>query len=393
MTRVVPATAIPVVTIFVRHAADCPRKGDEFYKNCKCRKHLRWSYSGKQYRSSAKTRAWVVAEQARKRVEAQFEAVASGQAITAVSLEAESRKTIERAIQLFTSDKRSQGMNADVLKKYDRELGRFNDFMGQRSKFFPNEITLEDLTEFRSAWKEIYPSSTTRQKVQERLRGFMRYCYEAQWMDRVPKLSAIKVDEPPTMPLTDVEYAKLLAKIPDEFKDATKARRVHALVQLMRHSGLSIRDAVTLERDEIQKDAKKKLYRIVTNRQKTGTHVSVPIPDDVAAEVLAALNGNPRYVFWNTGTGKEQSAVTNWQHDLRTLFRAAGFPEGHPHQLRDTFAVSLLAKGVPLQEVSKLLGHESIKTTEKSYAKWEQTRQDRLDTFVVATWKVKKKKG
>jgi site-specific recombinase XerD len=48
--------------------------------------------------------------------------------------------------------------------------------------------------------------------------------------------------------------------------------------------------------------------------------------------------------------------------------------------------VDLLEKGVPLEEVSKLLGHESIKTTEKSYAKWVQGRQDRLDALVTATW-------
>jgi site-specific recombinase XerD len=51
-----------------------------------------------------------------------------------------------------------------------------------------------------------------------------------------------------------------------------------------------------------------------------------------------------------------------------------------PHCLRDTFAVDLLKKGVPLEEVSKLLGHKSIKTTEESYAKWVQARQDRLRT-------------
>jgi integrase len=43
-------------------------------------------------------------------------------------------------------------------------------------------------------------------------------------------------------------------------------------------------------------------------------------------------------------------------------------------------------EGVPLEEVYKLLGHESIKTTEKSYAKWVQARQDRLDSLVIATW-------
>jgi integrase/recombinase XerD len=127
---------------------------------------------------------------------------------------------------------------------------------------------------------------------------------------------------------------------------------------------------------------------VVTSRQKTGTHVSVPIPLDVADEVKGAmsLNDSPRYIFWNTGTGKPQTAVTNWQHDLRQVFRAAGQPDGHPHQLRDTFAVRLLEQGVPLEEVSKLLGHTSIKTTEKFYAQWVKARQDRLDALVVGTW-------
>jgi hypothetical protein len=48
--------------------------------------------------------------------------------------------------------------------------------------------------------------------------------------------------------------------------------------------------------------------------------------------------------------------------------------------------VSLLEQGVPLEEVSKLLGHESIKTTKKYYAKWVKARQDRLDAFAIGTW-------
>jgi integrase/recombinase XerD len=56
------------------------------------------------------------------------------------------------------------------------------------------------------------------------------------------------------------------------------------------------------------------------------------------------------------------------------------------HRLRDTFAVDLLQKGVPLEEVSKLLGHESIKTTERSYAKWVKSRLDRLNKLLIGTW-------
>jgi integrase/recombinase XerD len=386
-TRAVQVSAIPSIEIFVRHSTACPRRDDPEYKKCNCPKHLRYTHNGKQRRQSAKTRAWKIAEERRRKLEAQFEAADPTKPLSAVTVEAKGGTTIEQAISLFVSDKRSQGLDANFIKKYDRELGRFKEFMAKRSKFFPNEITVGDLTEFRAGWNVTYPSSTTRSKVQERLRSFLRYVYAARLIDRIPRLTPIKIDAPPTMPLSDAEYRKLLKSVPEEF-EADKAIRAHALIQLMRHSGLAMHDAVTFERTELHHDKHKGLYRVVTSRQKTGTHVSVVIQPEVAKEIIEAmkLNDNPKYAFWNSGNGKVKTVLSNWGNDLRRVFRTAGFPEGHPHQLRDTFAVSLLEKGAPLEEVSKALGHDSIRTTEKHYAKWVKARQDRLDAVIVATW-------
>lgn len=388
--RTIQVPSIPSVTIFVRHKADCPRRADEFHKGCKCSKHLRWSYGAKQHRRAAKTRTWSIAEERRREIEDQFKAADPTKPISDVTLESQSSKTIERAIELFLTDKRTQGLDHTADKKYVRELGRLQDFMAKRGRLFPHEIRLDDLTEFRATWTQHYPSSLTRAKVQERLRGFLRYCFNAKMLDQIPQLSPIKVTEPPTLPLTAKQYAKLLEVIPTEFPSLVKAKRVHALIRFMRYSGLAIQDAVTQERDEIERDVKKDIYRVVTSRQKTGTHVSVPLPPDVAAEVMAVmeLNGNPQYFFWNRTDGKPKAAVDVWERAFKRTFKAAGMPNGHSHQLRDTFAVSLLQKGVPLEEVSKLLGHTSIKTTEKSYSPWVTARQDRLDNLVVGTFEV-----
>src|ERR1700728_4557709 len=188
--------------------------------------------------------------------------------------------------------------------------------------------------------------------VQARLKNFLRFCFDSEWLDRVPRLSPIKAGEPPTMPLTDKEYKKLLATVPVSFPDSTKTRRVRALIRLMRHSGLAIRDAATLRRDELIRDGARKFYRVVTARQKTGTHASVPIPPDVAQELLSVLNGNAAYIFW-TGNGEERTAVSHWQDDFRKLFRDANITAAGnmlSHRLRDTFAVDLLQNGVPLEE-------------------------------------------
>jgi integrase/recombinase XerD len=54
---------------------------------------------------------------------------------------------------------------------------------------------------------------------------------------------------------------------------------------------------------------------------------------------------------------------------------------------RDTFAVELLLAGVPLDQVSLLLGHNSIKVTEKHYAPFVKARQVQLEHSARMAWK------
>jgi integrase len=51
--------------------------------------------------------------------------------------------------------------------------------------------------------------------------------------------------------------------------------------------------------------------------------------------------------------------------------------------LRDTFAVELLLAGMGLAEVSRLLTHASIRTTEKHYAPWVKAREAKLEAEMV----------
>lgn len=376
----------PIITIFVRHSADCRYAGDEFEKRCRCPKHLRWTHERKQHRVSARTRVWSEAERKKREIEDQL----AGR--EPVEKADESRRGIQACIDLFIQDKKNQGVTNGVIGKYTRELAKLRDYCERNRVFTVQGITRELLTGFCATWPELYPSTYTRSKVRERVRSFLRYCYEAQWIPRIPAMPKIKVDEPPTMPLTDEEYKQLLDAIYGTIESKERQEQVHALIQLMRWSGLAIRDALTLKRSELRHDKAKDAYLIVTARQKTGTHVSVPIPPNVAEELLTVLNGNPEYVFWS-GKGEAESITKNWtKYYIAPLFEAAKIPNhGHmtSHRLRDTFAVDLLQKGVPLEDVSKLLGHESIKTTERHYAKWVKARQDRLTDLVTATWKDK----
>ncbi len=182
--------------------------------------------------------------------------------------------------------------------------------------------------------------------------------------------------------MSDEEYKSLLRST-KKLRTVEQQTQAYALFQLMRWSGLSVRDSLSLSKAELRED--NGVFRVVTNRQKTGTHVSVVIPPKVAEEVRAVHNEG-KYVFWDG----EEDIVKRWtKYVIAPCFQTAKIDRGGnmmSHRLRDTFAVHLLQKGVPIEEVSKALGHESIKTTEKHYAKWVKTRQDRLDNLIMATW-------
>jgi len=116
--------------------------------------------------------------------------------------------------------------------------------------------------------------------------------------------------------------------------------------------------------------------------QKTGQPVYVPLPP-VVDESLAK-SGSGELLFWS-GHGNPKSAVADWQRSLCRLFILAGVDDGHAHRFRDTFAVALLEKGVPLETVAILLGN-TIKIAEKHYEPWVRSRQIALEDAVRRSW-------
>jgi integrase len=95
--------------------------------------------------------------------------------------------------------------------------------------------------------------------------------------------------------------------------------------------------------------------------------------------------------LWGPGGAK---TIQN-NRALEAAFRRAGVTNVSPHNLRKTFATRLLSRGAAITDVQHLLGHASVKTTERAYAafvKNERFKQtiDLLDKPVVPKLKVVK---
>jgi integrase len=116
---------------------------------------------------------------------------------------------------------------------------------------------------------------------------------------------------------------------------------------------------------------------------KAGAEVATVLPDRVVAAFDKVKPGNGAHPgnYFSSGIPLSESLRANRLARIRFLRDRLKFTdeEGrsflfHSHQLRDTFAVELLLAGCPLEKVSKLLTHESIRVTEKHQAPWLKQR-------------------
>ena len=183
------------------------------------------------------------------------------------------------------------------------------------------------------------------------------------------------------MPFTQAEIIKTLAAFDQYAKRAgqANAQRLKAFVLLLRYSGMRIGDAVKCGVDRITGD------KLFLYTQKTGTPVHCVLPLFVIRELEAAPKSSDGHFFW-TGKSKLHSAIGKWQRRLQTLFTLAEVEGAHAHRFRDTFAVELLLKGVPLERVSVLLGHQSVRVTERHYSPWVRARQEQLEQDLRLAW-------
>jgi len=147
----------------------------------------------------------------------------------------------------------------------------------------------------------------------------------------------------------------------------------------MRYTGLRIGDAVTLPTSRIA-DGRLFLYT-----QKTNVPVFCPLPQAVLDAVDDVDPVSDKYFFW-TATSDRRSITGNWQRRFQKLFDASGVENAHSHRFRDTFSVELLLAGVPIEDVSILLGHSSVRITERAYAPRVQARQQKLEAAVRKAW-------
>ena len=152
----------------------------------------------------------------------------------------------------------------------------------------------------------------------------------------------------------------------DEIKIILKKKMVSERLEQVRDvfifscfSGLAYVDVANLKEDNIRKSFDGNLW-IITKRQKTNTDVNVPLLD-IPKMILEKYKGK-------LPNGKVLPIISNQKLNtyLKEIANVCGIKKNLTfHLARHTFATTTtLAKGVPIETVSKMLGHTNIETTQ-----------------------------
>jgi integrase/recombinase XerD len=118
--------------------------------------------------------------------------------------------------------------------------------------------------------------------------------------------------------------------------------------------------------------------RLFLYTQQTGVPVNAILPDFVLKALEASPKANEKYFFWS-GAGSIVRSVAG-RHGCGDFFKS-------PRSRAPCASFPLLLAGVPIERVSILLGHQSVRITEKHYAPWVRSRQDQLEADLESAWK------
>jgi site-specific recombinase XerD len=369
------------LTIYRRHKKTCPnfrRARRERQVKCNCKFWVDGILGGLEVRVSLGTRDSKKASEKVHEWEGQDRIIERGAAVT-----------VADAWTSLIADLEARKLSSATIRKYKllkRQMENYAELHGLKVL---TQFDLDVLSKFRATWKD---GPRTAAKKLERLRSFFRFAHDRQWVESNPaaRIKLPKVSMRPTMPLTQDEMVRILTacdglQATDSVEGKLNALRLKSLVVLMRYSGMRVSDAVTLTTDRI--DGK----RLFLYTQKTGVPVYTVLPDSVLNVLEATPRVTDTHYFWS-GESKRESIAGLWEKRLKTVFDLAGISKGQgnavSHRFRDTFAVELLLAGVPIERVSILLGHQSVRITEKHYNPWVRSRQEQLEADVARAWKL-----
>ncbi len=255
-------------------------------------------------------------------------------------------------INSFISSKQVEGCSERTIKYYKEIIEKFVNSFDKSIK----QISTNDIRNYLSNYKDNSScGSTTIDNIRRVLSSFFSWLEDEDYIIKSPvrRIHKIKTAVVVKEVLTDENLEKL--------RDECENIRDLSLIELLISTGMRVGELVNLNINSLNFEDRSCIVLGKGNKErevyfdaKTKLHLK---------EYISKRNDSNEALFVSMKEPHQRLSISGIELIIRTLGINSNINKVHPHKFRRTLATMAIDKGMPVEQVQKLLGHVKIETT------------------------------
>lgn len=272
--------------------------------------------------------------------------------ITEIKSENISNYNNQHFIELFLGAKKIEGCSYKTLKYYRATI---NNTLNSINKEVKNIVT-DDLRIYLTKHQEEHSSSrVTIDNIRRILSSFFAWLEDEDYIVKSPVRRIHKIKTGTNIKETYSDEALEL------MRDKCTELRDLAMIDILASTGMRVGELVLLNREDINFNERECVVfgkgdkeRIVYFDARTKIHLK---------NYLESRNDTNPALFVSLYSPFERLQISGVEVRLREFGKKLNINKVHPHKFRRTLATMAIDKGMPIEQLQKLLGHSRIDTT------------------------------
>lgn len=274
--------------------------------------------------------------------------------LKAFSEKKEPKKIIpnEEYLMLFLDAKTIEGCSKRTTQYYKVSIEKMLNSVTKSVR----KITTEDMRSYLSAYQKINNcSKVTVDNIRRNLSSFFSWLEEENYILKSPmrRIHKIKTNQQVKEVITDEDIEKL--------RDNCSCKRDLAMIDLLYSTGIRVGELVNLNISDVDFEARECVVFGKGGKERK-VYFDAKSKLHLQNYIKSRSDSNPA-LFVTLDSPYDRLKISGVEIRMRELGRSLKLSKIHPHKFRRTMATRAIDKGMPIEQVQKILGHAQIDTT------------------------------
>lgn len=264
-------------------------------------------------------------------------------------------------LAMFLNAKKIEGCSERTLAYYKTTVEKLLDGITDPIR----KVTTDDIREYLANYQGLNDcSKTTIDNIRRNISSFFTWLEEEDYIIKSPmrRIHKIKTTKTVKEVISDEEIERM--------RDKCKNLRDLAIIDLLYSTGMRIGELVRLNIDDIDFEERECIVFGKGDKERR-VYFDAKTKIHLMGYINSRSDDNPA-LFVTLNAPCDRLKISGVEIRLRRLGQEIGINRVHPHKFRRTMATRAIDKGMPVEQVQKLLGHSQIDTTMR-YAIVNQT--------------------